>query len=437
MKDICYSDMIGKSQHYEFLATLNMALCLIGYPFAVCLLSIFIGGNDTTPFTWGYHSVSLLIAAITLFYLPHSDILWNNAARLTLIFFVLYTIRALYDFEIGYNDLSPEFAYKIWNKPIGQLKFQAYIYFFLLTIFRLFVCSKTLAYVNWSQLLSWLIYFGFVAVACGLYSALNFEINQVGEDRIQASKALNPISFGHFCATVSICALCKFLADHDLKHRIVSAGIFVFAGYVMLLAASRGPFIAWSATILFVLLAEWKVALVVPCLIILWVGNLEISSKALIDLVKPLSPGLAHRLTWWLIEEEGSRSELFSFYFNECQRHPFFGFQLDFLGYSHNAIIDAFMMFGMFAGLIVPVAFCYCAFLCVKSLKMPADKRWIFGVMLQVAVGAMSSGTLGTNIAFWSALVSSAWLMSQWKTESDHGLVEERPPRIDSLPLQE
>lgn len=77
--------------------------------------------------------------------------------------------------------------------------------------------------------------------------------------------------------------------------------------------------------------------------------------------------------------------------------NPLFGVQTDQLGYSHNAILDGFMMFGIGAGWIVFVLYLTAYVDAYKVIKLKIKNYWVALLAIQYFTATQTSFSLGGN----------------------------------------
>ena len=385
--------MNSKSIIKEELPNVFCMLCIVGYPLSQCLLSPF-GEKiaNSAIMSWGYHIFSLFIASLTLWIFRKNEAPRNTSMVLTVFFFILYAIRAFYDLELGRDHLSYTFAYKLQYNSFSQLRFQTYVYIFLLTIFQLFVFSKVLNKINLYKVGKWIAELGFFSL---LLTSI-FYTRDYSVERIDGNATLNTISLANFSSAVCLCSLwLLFQGKTSFIHKLFFCFVIAFSINISLKTASRGPLLSLAVCLGLsaLLFFKQKNPILVSTVLIAF-----LLCYFLMDYEEFLAnrfPLLYNRL------DRDNRTEVYSIYWNEFLRNKAFGFQLDFLGYSHNMIIDSFMMFGIIGGLIVPIICLNILFLAFMSRN---NESIFLGITLVFfyMICNMFSGSLGTNLAFWS-----------------------------------
>ena len=324
---------------------------------------------------------------------------------LIFIFFVMYFLRMVYDLEIGRDSLSVTYAYKLEQQTFSALRFQTYIYVIFLTITKLYVLSKCLKYVNVDMGLIYIAIWGIISI---LLSQTVSSISLEQDTRLDGSITLKSISYATYIGVVLIASSYYFFKKRGTLQYIIYFVICLVFIRIMFLTASRGPIL--SIVICFfvyrVLLflkrkrfnfLVFNLLIFLSCLASYILGYIQ-------NILIVYFPIFYNRL------DRDNRSMVYETFISELKNHLFFGFQLDFLGYSHNMILDSFVMFGIVGGLIVPLIclrFLYCSLKYIKLYNMH-----LFLVLLHFAICNMFSGALGVNLGFWSAYLVFAYSIS-------------------------
>ena len=384
-------------------------LCIVGYPLSQCFLSPLARlVSDSSLMSWGYHCFSLFTAFLTLWFYRKDKTSHNTSMNLAFVFFLLYAIRAIYDLDFARDHLNIIFAYKLQIYSFSRLRFQTYMYVFLLTIFQLYVFAKIVNKVDFIKVGKWIVGLGFFSL---LISSI-FSSQDYSFERIDGNTTLKNIGLGNFSSVVCLCSLlCSFQKNNNFVKKALYLSIPVFCMIISLKTASRGPILSMllCLCIYFLLFRMHKnpiLTFFIITAILLFYSFVDYEAFLLKNF-----PVLYDRL------ERDNRTDIYITFWNECLRNKAFGFQLDFLGYSHNMIIDSFMMFGFVGGLIVPIICLNAVYLAV-SLRNNELSFLAITLLFFFMICNMFSGSLGTNLAFWSTYLCVANFYNETRVTS-------------------
>lgn len=207
--------------------------------------------------------------------------------------------------------------------------------------------------------------------------------------------SINPISLGHVAATTLIAGMCltRYHLNWATKMLVACAALAAMA--VLMLAASRGPVLAFGicALVFGVAVGQWR---------LIFLGAL---------LLSPVILGQNTELLGRFndIENDESANDrilLISSAISEFLNHPLLGsafvepLQLT---YPHNLMIETSMALGV-AGLatLVPVVLRACV-QCWRRLKQ--QDLLLPLLFIQYLIGAQLSGAIWGNASFWAVVV--------------------------------
>lgn len=397
------------SRFITFICSLSFFLAILGYPIAMALLSPWgvnadLASGENRLFTWTYRGFSILVSLLALAKV-HSRPIPRIDWRMGLLagFWLLYLIRAFWDLQV-----SPPSSPFAWNFGPG-IGFQAWSYILLFTLLPMVVTLKSVDLIDFRRVQDWIFYFGGVGLVCAL--AANYATSSASwaiiEGRTNATAMLNTISYGHLGLTVAIVAVCRFLERKTLIRGVVCGVGFLIGLYAMLQAGSRGPLLALFVVVLIYAFSRSRYATIgmlggglVSFVIWLFMENL-------VEMIRGISPVMASRLEITLQEGNMSgRDELFSSVWQECLNNPITGFQLDFLGYSHNACLDGFMMFGLIFGWIVLMLVLLGYKAAYDVLKRGLPIMWLALIAAQYITAVQTSGMFGPNATIQCSLIA-------------------------------
>lgn len=418
MRNIDFSArMISPNRLFDFMrfiCSLSFFVAILGYPIVMALLSplgtgvdIAMGGNRL--FTWTYRggaTIIFLLALAKVYNRPFPRFDWRMG--LLAGFWALYLLRAFWDLQIS----TP-----ITERTIGDpnFRFQAWSYILLFTLLPMVVTLKSVDLIDFRRVQDWIFYFGGLGLVCALMAnhAVASASWAIVEGRTNATEMLNTISYGQLGLTVAIVAVCRFLERKTLIRGVICGVGFLIGLYAMLQAGSRGPLLALFVVVLIYAFSRSRYAVIgvlggglVSLTVWLFMENV-------IGMIRGISPVMASRLEGTLVEGDMSgRDELYSSVWRECLDNPLTGFQLDFLGYSHNACLDGFMMFGLIFGWIVLMLVLLGYKAAYNALKLRLPIMWLALIAVQYITAAQTSGMFGPNATIQCSLIV-LFLMTQ------------------------
>lgn len=399
---------IETSPFLKTLCSLNFFIAIIGYPIAMALLSPWGMGVDLDSggnrlFTWTYRGISVLVSlfALTKVYnrrIPRFD--W----RMTLlsVFWCLYLSRAFWDLQI-----SPPIGPLAWNWAPG-IEFQAWCYIFLFTLLPMIVTMKSVDLIDFRRVQNWIFYLGACGVACSLYANYSHAASSwaIVEGRTEASAMLNTISYGHFALCVAIVAVSRFLEKRTVFCGAICISVASLGAYTMLQAGSRGPLLALFAVVLFYAFSRSRYAVLGVLLGGVFASCVWLLMDKIVGVISSVAPVIAARLEATVVSGHTSgRDVLFSEIWQGCLENPLTGFQLDFLGYSHNACLDGFMMFGFIFGWIILILVLLGYKAAYDILKSKGAEAWVALVAIQYITACQTSWLFGANSTVQCMLV--------------------------------
>jgi O-antigen ligase len=226
-----------------------------------------------------------------------------------------------------------------------------------------------------------------------------------------ANLALNPISLGHYGASLCIMSFFSWrnynsLNDQRSTFTKILYLIATFIGlYVTLIAASRGPLIGLLICLSLVIITDNKamvnkitgisgIMLLVSVFVITFFGDIDFIINRFFLLSDEIETAT-----------DLSRGSLYLASITLILENPFLGFGVelpDGLGYPHNLIVESFLSLGLLGGILFTVLFIITL---VQSLKLLANRDnhwgWLGLIFIQYATGSMFSGSLYASSSFW------------------------------------
>lgn len=382
------------------------------YPLSVFLILTM--GVPSTPVNVGFRAASAAVSllAIALWILnPRHRLKLLKPAWFLFIFWFFYTIRLLYDIEIagvkfggkpksliyGFafgNILLPLIATTLWIRQIKTDKIIKVIYWFLIL-------------ANVLTLITLIKQNGGFSISMFYSRANAFSDANKGDESI-----LNPITIGFFGGLLSTCAIYSVLIVKRSKIWI-HLPIFVLGLLLLVLGASRGPFVSTFLTMIICLMYRFRISYSKSItfmklglgvfLIVLTLNKTVLQNFSLDDFQ------MYNRMSKFMEDQQKDRTEKrdlsFASAWQDFLDSPIIGKQ--FVGtfdnfYPHNIILELFMATGLIG------AFLFFGFLLPVLYKMllsyiNRDNEYFFFALLfcPILIGRMFSGALFMSIDLW------------------------------------
>ncbi|MCD7711115.1 MAG: O-antigen ligase family protein [Porphyromonadaceae bacterium] len=313
-----------------------------------------IAGGENIYITYPFRAFQMIVAALALFSvrgnpLPHLS--WKTI--LLGVFWILYFARAFWDLAIAppYNS---ELAWRFYRG--SQFYYAAYVF---VDFFPLLAILKGWNEIKFDKVLKWGLFFGFWGLVFSTVTLTGkAEESWTGElGRASASRVLHTQALGNFGCYLLIMGLYAFFVEpKSFFWKVLGVVVSLVAFYIMLKSGSRGPVLGFIIVVAVWLAIKRKNFIGIIVLGVLLICALILFQDQILSLIGKVSSTTEVRLRMTLESGDMSgRQNLWATYWEECLRHPIFGFQLERLGYPHNMFLDGLMMFGMFAGWIVTV----------------------------------------------------------------------------------
>lgn len=247
------------------------------------------------------------------------------------------------------------------------------------------------------------------------------------------SDTLNPISLAHLGVTVLILSawmLVRVETRGLMKHVLLIICFLIGLG-AALAGASRGPLLA--------------LVFILP--MIMYMAFINLHNRNLLRLsviIIVCFSGLAWLLTntepiaaFGRMQEslftDDARMDLYVAGWNLFLNNPILGAGTEPLGfYPHNVILESFMLFGVFSGLLFVTVVVISLLASVKIFFRHPRNSWISLLYVQYLVGAMLSGALYTEAAMWTLMVLVVSCLASLRDEKSvrkcHECVMSSPP---------
>lgn len=412
------------------ICTLNFVFTLLGYSLIVGSLSNLIPQDllYSSSITWPVRGAFLMITILAFVFGKSRNGKIDFPMILFIIFTLLYLLRAMADLLLtSSGSFNPSFAWRIRSYD-PNFYFQAWSYIVLFTIIPLISIYRSWEQIDYQLALDIIICLGTIACMSSFGALLKGGVAIVGidaESRVSASALLNTIAFGHLGVSLALMAIYRFFYSGHLSiWKPICIVVAILGMVTMMRAGSRGPIVAFLfAIVLFA--ATFARNVVLSCgLALICCVIVYIARDILLNMVEFISPALYTRIDATLSYGEASgREYMFIEYLKEVFSHPLFGFQLDLLGYSHNVFIDAFMMFGLFAGWIIPIILLVGIYRAIGLLKYRIAIGWISLLYFQAFASVQFSGCIGGNSFLQGSLFVIFLFFMKYKNALGNSLI--------------
>jgi O-antigen ligase len=374
---------------YVNLGNLVLALILVGYPFSASITQIL--GSGSSEINIAFRAIHILLS-LSLFAMSFARKHFV-LDRLVILFFAIYAIRLWWD--LSYSAL-PDIA-------------RDFQFFIAVTVVPVMAMAGSTQWYSERLCIYYTTFIGglagvFIAynLASGPILALEPEINQRA-----TLELLNPISIGYHGLFIALAAIILLLRYRTLKATILAIPIGILGMYLLIVSASRGPFVALLAGLVVIGLASkrangvYAVAAAIIIALVSIFGLPEVISNRFIEVGQDES-SLQRIYTLELAIEHASQNPLFGYAYIEpiTARYP------------HNLIAEAGMALGLIG--LVMVGWMQISLL-FNAWKAARDNQWfipfIAGAMF---ANAWISGSLWGSALFFATL----WLVRDQKRVS-------------------
>lgn len=382
------------------LSTFLLVLIVIGYQIVttVFLPGYYAEGTEggvtvSRLVTVPYRAIVLGIAIAIIILNWHQRINWRMPIKLFLFFWILLSIRIIFDFEFR-TDI-------IVDPSVVQ---NHYIYTYLVCLIPALAVLVSVRYIDFDMAFKWLIGGHILFVFLYAYQTPTLFSTFSSEVRSAGSMALNPIAFGQTGATLSVLCLCWLLKTSEQWQKIV-AGLFICIGILIIFSSgSRGPLLALIGSSLFYVIARQQSPLWLILLLLVLGIFFYLLSDIIFDAIGSISPIMASRLTPTgnvnqYADLTTGRTELYQSAIEKFLEHPLWGdghalFYPDgTIWYSHNMVLDAFMGLGLFGGVLFVVVLTFVVWNSYQMIHNHYKYSWIGVLCICYVIRHMFSGT--------------------------------------------
>ncbi len=367
------NDSVAKLARWVFVLT------VIGYPFFGLLAALMNVESSVTsmPLRIWVAVLSLLVLIIAML-----ARLKGRGYKWLWVFWVLYSSRLLWDTFVADIDGAQN----------------ATLFFAAIVVLPCYALSRAVS--RWKERPTAILLVAFGGATCILavlmqVLGLGFESSLIEQTSRLSFESINPISLGHVATTTLIAGMClaRYRINWTAKILLTCASLTAVA--VLILAASRGPVLAFGicALVFGFAAGQWR---------LIFLGGF-----LLLPVIFGQNTELLARFSDIEVDEStNDRILLMGNAISEFLEHPLLGsafvepLQMT---YPHNLMIETAMALGM-AGLatLVPVVLRACAQswgrLKQQDLLLPL-------LFIQYLIGAQLSGAIWGNASFWAVVV--------------------------------
>jgi hypothetical protein len=364
-------EMTGKVARWVFI------LSLIGYPLFGLLAALM--GTDSTATSIPFR---ILVIALSLLAIGMADRahLPGRGYRWLWAFWILYTGRLLWDVAVA-DILDAQ---------------TAIAYFAVTVVLPCYALSRTAS--TWQEYPTAILLVAFGGVSCALAVLMHafgfgMESSLTEVTGRLSYEAVNPISLGHVAATTLVAALCLVGCRLSLQTRALVGCAVLAAAATLVLAASRGPVLAFGmcAVAFAIFTGRWRLLILAGLLVL----------PVILDQSSEL---LARFSDIEYDESSAERIMLQSSAISEFVEHPWFGsvFVEPILkAYPHNLVIETAMALGVVGLALLTVIIARAGVQIRKRLRIRRSQLLLPLLFLQYFLGAQLSGAIWGNSGFW------------------------------------
>ena len=391
------------------------AVATAGYPLISVLSVIF--SIEGRGISIGYRACALLyVVSAGVYLLKQRRLSLGLFGVAYLIFWLMYSGRLVAETLFRFEDLS---------HPIADY----YLFAFLVTLLPSLVCFVRLTRkeASFSGTALWALCFFASAGILATY----FLIGSGGAMQFRFSlRTLNPISMGQIGATLALMSV--FLIRS--RERIVKTAA-AFGGVVglsiLLVAASRGPIIAFLSVLMLIVFAPIvnrrgnlsRSHVKAAFLLILVLSTVAMPLIEYIESNSQFSIASRFRGLGSSSDESGMiRTQIFKGAWSQFIDNPLFGDALEerkIRTYPHNNILEAFLATGILGGSILLGLYVATLINCIRLIASRDSYAWIGAVTLQYLLISLSSGVIwGSSVLFCLMALASRNVRVAGKAET-------------------
>lgn len=376
----------------KFLSTINFCLPFIGFQLLTSIAlrdyatieAVEDFSSITQRVTIPYRAFVLLLSLIVILINYKNKIPKNKGLVLFLFFWLLLVIRLFYDLQIR-MDLIVDAAQRrrIW------------MYSFLICLIPTISIIKSFKNINFDWAFK-IIFIGFVVLIPLYYINNPMLFSDSDEGRLIGNLAVSSIAFGHFGVSLSLLSLFMFNRKKAIIKKTLYALLFLVGVFVMLRAASRGPFVALMVTCVAFGLSRGGNVFTRAFFLLISFFVVYISWDYMMIWISDVSPTMAKRLFAGNVEVTSGRNILYYQAIKLILDNPFLGYAFALYAngifvYSHNIILDAYLGLGVIGGTLFFVILLYAVKSLFSILIFKNKYGWISLLCLQNIISGLFS----------------------------------------------
>lgn len=376
---------------YNFIASLNVVLSLVGYNLVTSIFSQS-GGIESQSVTIPFRALILLVALICIILIKPSKYKLSRPLNLLFFYWGILILRFSYDVYF-----KPEL-----NLPSDRVV-QIALYMVCLTIVPTIALLRTYDRLNMEKILYICYWFSAISVILTFFRNTSFQ--HIVTERLGGNAALGTIGVGHMGLTNLLLSFVIIRnRNTSLLFKIFILLCSIIAFFILLRSGSRGPTLSIIIIIEFYLFSKLKR----PILGFLGVICLGLITYFLLDYIIDFLGNISPVLKQRLFDREDQTSDRLPFYMdaiNSFLSNPIFGDKFGIysqgkISYPHNIFLESLMQLGIIGGVIM-IVICFLGlkysnhFLSYRSMII-----WIPLLFLQSFTKLLVSSSFSTEPSF-------------------------------------
>lgn len=372
---------------------------ITGYSFVVAMTTTI--GIDNTAVSATARALILVLSILLVVRSDRSPI--DLSYVLFLVFWVFYLVRVFVSLHVVEDPTSrPRFDYWMW--ALGACFFPSLALF----------ANQKLVVIGLADVRRYLCAVCITAIVILLFSG---DTTYAGSDGVAVDigrfnvSALNPISTGHLGVTGVLLGVALLVSGASLRKSMFAMLLIGLGFWLAVLANSRGPLVALTTSLLFLIAARVRsktVVIIFAMIVLVGVGFVfgEIASSpsiaAMIDRFQRINTGEDLSVS--------IRITSFSGAWLQFLQSPIWGDAIEerlTLYYPHNVVLEALMATGVLGGLPFCILVVSSVFYSWRIVRSEKEWIWVGLISIQFVVGAMFSGAIWQSQEFWIPMVLS------------------------------
>lgn len=393
-------DLFGSAKLNRCLLPLLVSLSLSGYPFSA-IVSVILGVDGGSLSAMILRGTVLLLSLFLICKNYYFSIQNSEKFRLSspsvifslmfALFISLYVYRMFWDFFV------------VNTQTYIPMNMYLLIFFFAIVAPCLAVLSERC--LDMERIYKAVLVLLVVSVLLNLaFGAKDYLLQQVVEVTRIKNEKLNPISFGHLCASLLIfCVFQKFYLGKPFGFLWKVVAVFSLAG--MFLANSKGPILSFLLVVSYMLHVRFsgrfvtKVSVFMVFLVGVGGGAWVIKIYTGIDVLSRFKSAFSSTEV-----SSTSRVDSIALALTQFSDSPVWGDSIvvrPAMGYPHNIMVETLMALGLLGGVIFSVLVLYSLYCSNRLARHMPEYSWSGFIYIQYLIGAQTSGALWNSTVFW------------------------------------